>query len=136
MNIEVLVRWTEFKAVDTKEDDELNNIINPNYQEENRGVFKAQVHYDFSPMVLDTDDIARYNRSNDPLYTTLRMKDGEGYVIKFPYLEFMNTMIDITGKTVMSCLPQDWELHVDAGAIDIGLDDFSDEVSDEDDLII
>lgn len=132
MNIEVLVRWTELKAVPQQNtnDDYLKRLTDPNYEPEQEQV-QAQVVYDYSPMVMDLDDVKRFNRSNDPNFTTLRMNDGVSYVIKFPYLDFMQMYIEYTGKTVMSCLPADFENGHDEGTEE-GDEDFGS----EDDLIL
>lgn len=131
MKIEVLVRWTEFKQIKQDDNDAyVKRLVEGD--EANRGMMKAQVFYDYSPMVMDINDIARFNRSNDPNFTTLRMKDGEGYVISYPYKDWIQLYMELTGKTIMCLLPDNWE-HT---STEIGGDDieFGDSLDDEDEF--
>lgn len=117
MKLEALVRWSElkFKESDSTQD-YLDRIIGDGEQQQ---APKATISYDYSPMVFDTDDISRFNRSNDPEFTTLRFKDGDGYVIKYPYLEFRDLYSQLGGRAIVSITGEDKE-----------------EESDEDDLIL
>jgi hypothetical protein len=105
MKVEALVRWSELKFTGNNESEEayLKRLVDG---EEPKN--KAEIFYEYSPMVFDTDDISRFNRSNDKEHTTLRFKDGDGYVIKYPYADFMEFYIESTGKTVTSLLPVEY----------------------------
>jgi hypothetical protein len=129
MKIEVLVRWTELKMKSQNDDESyVKRLVDGN-----SSTNEVEAYYDYSPMVMDINDIARFNRSNDVNFTTLRMTDGEGYVIKFPYKEFIELYVESTGKTVMSCLPSDYEAHDTSINDGAGGDDEDDS---EDDLYI
>jgi hypothetical protein len=103
MKIEVLVRWTEVKRQSNDEETKLKKLLNG---DESKG--QPEIYYDYSPMVLDIDDIARFNRGSSPDITTLRFKDGEGCVIKCPYKAFVDIYMECTGKTILSALPKDY----------------------------
>jgi hypothetical protein len=109
MKIEVLVRWAEIIPFSKENDPEgyLKRIVDG--EESNNESIKPKIKYEFSPMILDVDDIARFNRSNSKDLTTLRMKDGEGYVIKFPYEEFVESYIEWTGYVIHSYVRENFE---------------------------
>lgn len=107
MLIEALVRWTE---LDYKRDDSDEAYAKRIISGEETGPMSApKFVFDFSPMVFDLNDIVRFNRAHDPNYTTLRFKDGDGFVIKYPYKEFLALWIELTGKNIQCILPEDFE---------------------------
>jgi hypothetical protein len=106
--IEVLVRWTELKMKERNDGEAyLKRIVDG----EDNPYDNLQAYHDYSPMVIDIYDIARFNKSHDTRFTTLRMKDGDGYVIKYPYKDFMELYISSTGRSILSCTPEDEEGH-------------------------
>lgn len=104
MHIEVLIRWTEVRNVQEDEDAAARRIIDGE-----ESLPRMSVRYDYSPMVVNIADVARFNRSNDVGHTTLRFTDGDSYVIKYDYENFMDLYIELTGKTITSCLPEDYQ---------------------------
>jgi hypothetical protein len=132
MKIEVLVRWSEMRYEST---DKQENYVKRILEGEEEGP-KPVIHYEFSPMVLDILDIARFNRSNHQDFTTVRMVDGDAYVIKFPYNDFIQFYIELTGKTITSALPKDFDKDAAMTAsMNKGVDGVEDDESDDiDDL--
>ena len=86
MMLEVLVRWTEFKTAEGLDDFESTP--------------KFQASYDISPMVIDVNDIKRFNKANEKGYTTIRFDDGDGCVIKYDFDSFSEVYSEMTGKSI------------------------------------
>jgi hypothetical protein len=97
MIIEVLVKWADFKIKDRDtEEDYLKRVVDGEEPQQ-----QMDIKFDYSPMCFDVDDIGRFNRANDPNFTTIRFKDGELYVIKVPYLKFRDLYTELTGKSIL-----------------------------------
>jgi hypothetical protein len=96
MIVEVLVRWTDMqlKNMDAKEI-ELKRIIDGEEMSAS-----AEFSYSFGPMCFNMDDVVRFNRSNDDGYTTIRFKDGDGYVVQVDYDAFKQLYAECTGKVI------------------------------------
>jgi hypothetical protein len=106
MLIEALVRWTEMALKkEDKQEAFLRRIVDGDL---NPGSLQPEFYYDFSPMVFDIRDVGRFNRAKDPGYTTIRFRDGDGAVIKIPYLEFVDLYIELTGQSIRDALPSDY----------------------------
>lgn len=105
--IETLVRWTEIRMkAENSEDALLKRLVDG---DETAGRQHPEFYYDFSPMVFDLDDVARFNRSKDPEYTTIRFEDGESFIVKISYKTFVDLWVQQTGKAIYSILPDDFE---------------------------
>jgi hypothetical protein len=97
MLVELLVRWTEMSVKPTdSEQANLSRLL------EGKEVpdFTPEFSFAYSPMVLDLDDIARFNRSQDEQSTTLRMKDGDTFVVDVDYKEFRKLYVTGVGKNI------------------------------------
>lgn len=133
--VEVLVRWTEVKVKKTDDNDEyVKRLIKGESDEEQNPYKNLVAYYDYSPMVIDLYDIARFNRSNDPNFTTLRMKDEEGYVIRYPYVEFCELYSQALGRQIFSLVPEDFEKVAVASSLTTSIDDETTTGKDGDDF--
>lgn len=96
MVVEVVVRWTDMqlKNMDSKEI-ELKRIIDGE-----EASISAEMSYSYGPMCFDMNDIARFNRSNDDGFTTVRFKDGDGYVVQVDFQAFKQLYAECTGKVI------------------------------------
>jgi|SRR5688572_4646896 len=96
MIVEVMVRWTDMqlKNMDAKEI-ELKKLI----EGEEVGA-AAEFSYSYGPMCFDMNDIARFNRSHEDGLTTIRFKDGDGYVIQVDFEAFKQLYAECTGKVI------------------------------------
>jgi len=98
MMIELMVRWTEMRIKPTDQNEaQLKKLIEGEPQPE----FTPEFFYEFSPMVFEMSDVARFNRSHDKKSTTLRMKDGEGFVVNLSYEEFKALYTECTGHAIV-----------------------------------
>jgi hypothetical protein len=127
MIVEMLVRWTEMSFKKSKsDDDEIRRIINGD-DNSSFGGLQPEITHDYSPIVFNMEDVARFNRGSEPGYTTVRFYDGDAYTMKVSYKEFMSIYSEFKdGKFIHSHLPEDYK------------DPFGDEPDniDEDDLEI
>lgn len=109
--VEVLVRFTEVKM---KETDEQENYLKRIVDGDNsNSSSQPELYYEFSPMIFDIDDVARFNKSRDPNLTTILFKDGAGYVVKLTYSEFTELFVKQTGKTVFTVLQDEEEPKIE-----------------------
>jgi hypothetical protein len=136
MIIEALARWTELKPgkINPNNDDEINRLINGEIHEEGEESYSAalEVSYEYSPIVFNLRDVVRFNRSHDKDHVTLRFKDGEGQVIKFPYESWIKMYSELTGMAINSIVPEDWFKRNESAGDDEPMNGDSDE--DEDDF--
>lgn len=106
MTVEALVRWTELKmnkppmSADEIAAERAINGVDPSHN-------TPEIFYSFSPMCFEMEDVARFNKSNDEGCTTIRFKDGDGYVVKVEYKQFRELYTDCTGKSVLSIIEQE-----------------------------
>lgn len=106
MVVEMMVKWTELKlSTPNKSEDELfaERVISGM----DTSAPKAEYYNTYSPMVFEMDDVARFNRSNDPKCTTIRFKDGDGYVILVKYEDFRDLYTECTGSAILSTIDQE-----------------------------
>src|SRR5688572_26055946 len=96
MIVEVTVRWTDMhlKNMDHKEA-EIRRIIDGEEL-----VNSAEFSHSFGPMCFDMDDVKSFNKSNEEGYTTIRMRDGDGYVIQVGYEDFKRLYSECTGQVI------------------------------------
>jgi hypothetical protein len=105
--VEALVRWTELKVQQPdSEESYARRVIDG---DEHADAPQLHAYYDYSPMTFNLENVDTFNRSHDPSHTTLRMKSGEGYVIKFPYREFTEVYATTLGVSILSLLPDDYK---------------------------
>lgn len=93
-----MVRWTEMRIKPTdKNEAKLKELLDGEPQPQ----FSPEFYYEFSPMVFEMNDVARFNRSHDKKSTTLRMKDGEGFVVDLIYEDFKALYTECTGRVIV-----------------------------------
>jgi hypothetical protein len=135
MIIEALARWTELKAPKTDDAESyIQRLTNPD-AEGPQGP-QLQIHYEYSPIVFDLRDVRRFNRANDPNFTTIRFKDGDSNVIKYAYEDFVKLYSELTGFVINSIVPESAssptkeQLDEDLGGDDLDFQDGTDEFRD------
>jgi len=95
----MLVRWTELhvKPTDSEQAD-LKRLLEGKEMPE----YTPEFSFAYSSMVFDINDIARFNKSQDDKCTTIRMKDGDTFVVAVDYEDFRELYISATGFNVHS----------------------------------
>lgn len=106
----MLARWTEMELnsppATSSEDNDIRRLLGSG--DEAEGSFaQPKFFYSFAPVVFDLDDIARFNKAVDAEFTVIRFYDGEGCVVKYPYVTFQQLFIQNSGKTILSFVPKD-----------------------------
>jgi hypothetical protein len=110
MKIQLLARFSELSVKPNninKEEAELKRIIDG---EEDSGMhfLKTEIIHEYAPMTVDIKRITEFNRSKESGHTTIHFKDGNSWVFKISYFEFLEIYVQYTGEQVLDFLPKDY----------------------------
>jgi len=109
----MLVRWTEMHVKQTdSEQADLKRLLTGQELPE----YTPEFSFAYSPMVFDMADIARFNRSQDEKSTTIRMKDGDTFVVAVGYSDFRELYISATGLNVHSFVEKEGKVQTKKSA--------------------
>lgn len=115
-----MVRWTELRM--TQEDPEETQMKRLLDGEVSAGV-TPEFFYNFAPMTFDINGVARFNKSHDKRFTTLRFTDGDVCVVDIPYESFRELYIRTTGAAVHSTISDEQMRAAAKGPISQGRKD-------------
>jgi cell division septal protein FtsQ len=108
MMIELMVRWTEMRIKPNDDNDaKLKKLLDG----ESQPAFTPDFYTQIAPMVFEMNDVARYNKSQDKKSTTVRMKDGDIFIVEVGFDDFKNLYTECTGKAIVIVKNSDGSGH-------------------------
>lgn len=105
----MLVRWTEVHVKQTdSEQADLKRLLEGKEMPE----FTPEFSFSYSSMVFNINDVVRFNKSQDDKCTTLRMRDGDTFVVAVDYEVFRELYISATGHNIHSFVEKEKKVKI------------------------
>lgn len=117
-DIEFSARFPRMRELQgkTKEDRDLHRLIHG--EEDGDDEIEFEIEYEYAPIVLNTDEIKFYFKY-DKVHTTIKLYDGDAFVVKCKFNIFKVLMESLTGKVVRKLSDFKFEERLGAKATEI-----------------
>ncbi len=106
-DIEFIARFPKMKEIieaPMSEEDrmllEAQRVINGESIDNKSGMVEYEMTFEYAPIVINIDDVVRYFEY-DKKHTTLKMFDGDAYIVKYKYRLFKLLKEQLTGSFVL-----------------------------------